>query len=221
MALDYESIEKPYLEMTSVYADPVGDTAAVVTNEDKVDVGELESYLEEKGVSSDVKSDALNGAKSINYLSDVMRMLENRGEFSILDKYLEKIGYGGLNKPEYKVSSGKDSNVVAYTDTENMIGVGLEFEKRVNEMIRNSGLSKDMAEYYVVAHELIHLAQPKSKLGDTYTAESDADLKLAYFFIDRAGSSVDKNEKESYLNAGKYAVARCSGLLDSKNSWLN
>ena len=39
MALDYESIEKPYLEMTSVYADPVGDTAAVVTNEDKVDFG--------------------------------------------------------------------------------------------------------------------------------------------------------------------------------------
>jgi len=217
------------LTMAAVYANKNKGKTTVVTDEDKIDPGSLEARLSEENVPESVRKEAVYGAKSINYLSDIVSRLNEKGELRRLNKYLISKGYKPKGYVKYKAASNEIKNAAAFTDGKNLLGVNTRFKESVDRITKEAKVPTDIAEYLAIVHELTHMAQPEHVKSNPYLAESDAELKSTEYFNNLSETATNPKEAEDYMNAAKYALTRYTAIINQnptlfkniQNTYLN
>jgi len=190
------------------------ETSTVVSDDKDLNPSKLEEIAREKGLPSAQARDVKEGAESINYLNDLLDAYVSSGEKKELDRELAQNNYQSSRIPKWKVASDQNPNAAAFTDTKNIIGANLNLERAIEQLMHDGGVSRNVAEYILVTHELIHTAQPDYvKNKGVALTEADAERILTKMLYKKAEQAKTPEEKEAWEKGATYTLARYSTIL--------
>jgi hypothetical protein len=191
-------------------------TSTIATDDANLNPSELEKIAKEKGLSSSQAHDVRQGAESINYLSELLNEYVASGEKDALDAELANNNYRSSKIPPVKVASNQNKNAAAFTDTENIIGANLNLEKAIEQLMHDGGVSRSVAEYILITHELIHTAQPDYvKQNGVAITEADAERVLIGMLYKKAEQGKTPEEKKEWEKGANYTLARYATILNN------
>ncbi len=227
------------LEYIALYVPNHGLVSIVKTNNNKyVDPSKLESLVQ----NYHEKEALRKGVNSINEFNFLMKQYVSSGEKNTLDKFLTDNGYSASEILEGREASNLIEEAVAYTDTKNMLGVYLNFNKAIEKMAQQGKISEKIAKYIATTHELVHTAQGKEtdlesivgknpeeeykfRLNIEYEAEKLVLALLNYKFNialkeKKLNEALDYDKAINYLNKRTLAIERLARMknisLDKK-----
>jgi len=198
--------------MAAVYSNAAG--TLLRTDEKELDTDNLESTLESYGLPRKNIDEAVKGGESINYVNNIIDRLKENGDLNKLNNYFSKIGYRRIGDPDVYDATSTKQGVVAYTDGNNLLGVNYQLEKRLEELVADSYMSEEIAEHYLIAHEYVHRAQPDSVKSNVLVAETDAEMRVAEYFLERAQEEKDPVKANEYQRGAEFAMNRFYSILE-------
>lgn len=215
-AIIESKIITPDLEYAVVKIPGKEDVYIVRTsNNNYIDASKLEKYVsgykEKKGLKK--------GIESINELNELLKNYINSGEKQLLDKFLQTNGYSSSKILEGREASNIIDQAVAYTDTETVLGVYLNFKKAIEKMARQGKIPEKIAKYITVTHELIHTAQSTdleslvaNEKAYRLNVEYEAEMLLTALLYNKAANSKSKKESREWYTAARYTLHRAQVL---------
>lgn len=162
------------------------------------EISELEMILSEKVVEGEIPSSELtrnpHNMKKLNYLNAILEeFYENPEKYSQLKSFLKTKGYTIRDPIEVHIYDDW-KEAVARTDAETYIGINTHFEALIAEMAEKSSIPEPYIVEMIIAHELVHMAQPYDVLRaepQPFPCEIDVEQTLREYFDQKAFTTGD------------------------------